>query len=1123
MKRRLYLGMIGWATVILPDALGSSVGSVGSGGPIHPIALHTANGTEQVFVVHDEASGRLTASTFRNVGSGGPAFATVDVASMGYFDGRFLTAGDLNGDQVDEAILPGYHANQVLVISVQGTTNLQLSLDALPVSPGPLVAASARRPGAFAPMLVVGTTAAPDVTVQGWDVATEQPVTQSATFPPGFAGRSLLGFQIVDVVAPQSTQVLAMLRRDTGDTGFPLLELFSNSPEPAFGPLNSTRVFRSRAGHQILRAGSGRWLLAYAPGSSMVELFPAGAGDSHLQNLGGAVEHAYFLPEINDEVLVVFQQGDIHVYDFVPGSNLSLRQTLSPPSAQSFVAAAGTQGKLLALTMDGSGEVAQFLLFDKDSMGHYQLINQGAWPNTAAERRPVTVVLYTDDPFGTPEPFPSQTFLAGDWATMASFSGGQVQALAETFGGLAEGLGQPMLETFEPTANPGAQARALGNQWEPSSSVFHLDPGPTLHGLAAVKFSPPAGSYPNTIQLGFEAHPLVTVHYRVNEQPWQTGLGPVTIAQDATVQFYGERTFFQPIFSSIQTIDYRIEQPPGNDTDGDLVPDAIEALAGTDPFQADSDGDGEDDFSEILGEGDPNDPASQSSGGAAVASLQRVLIQWEDANSAVFPAMDQEVFINDLDNVRLTPSASRISGDVWVWRPMIEQGIPRSGQVHKVWLPSNFKVAVGNLPEAVGPAVTGFFTLNDVPPPIIPVDLAASDPLAAWRTAAQQVVDTYEPEPIEVSFGPAGMLSGLLFEYWYGLRLLERGLIQAIEDRPRLADTPRSVRLGIAQSADVAAIEEPQSDGANLFSHELAHAVQQASRIPAHTPEWTNARLGDPGRTLLEQAMLANLAGTPLDPPIDVLRRLIDGLPLAPGYVMPPDMQASIVELRDDVLPRFGPLELVTLSGVLSFENGRLLLDAQGMRFQLLDRPGRRYAAPGSGLVTPGSTATVVALLLSEPPPSGIDANLRVFSLSIDAVPAFADTDENDNGVPDTWEWAFLGGLGFDLWDDIDGDLFVVGEEYLAASDPRNDQSRPDGEPATPRNLVLRIQGQGQGTVEWDGSLVASYELWVSDDFSAWHRYPGMVTAQGNGRHSFPVDITGQGAFFKLRIDLPLP
>ena len=1126
MKRRLCLCMIGWATVVLPDALGSSVSS-SAGSSVHPIALENANSTEQMFVVHDEASGRLTVSTFRNGDAGRPTFATVDVASMGFFDGRFLTAGDLNGDQHDEAILPGYHANQVLTVWVQDPTNLQLSLDRLAVGPGPLAAAPGPRMATNARMLVVATTAAPEVRVRGWDVASQQPVTQAAVFPPGFAGRSLLGFQIVDVVSPQLTPVvLAMLRQDTGDNGFPILELFSDQPEPAFGPLNSTRLFRSRGNHQILRAGRGGWLLAYAPGSPMVELFPAGAGESHLQDLGGAVEHVYFLPEIDDEVLVVFQQGDIHVYDHIPGSNLSLQQTLSPPSAQSFVAAAGGKGDLLALTVDGSGELVEFQLYEKDPLGTYQLMNQGAWPNAGAAPRPVTVVLYTGDPFGAPQPFPAQTFLAGDWATMASFSGGQVQALAESFEGPAEGLGNPMLQTFQPAANPGAQAQALGNQWEPSSSLFHLAPGPTINGVAPVKFTPPAGSYPNTIKLVFNANPAVTVHYRVNQQPWQSGLGPVIIAQDATVQFYGVNNFAPSVSSTIQTIQYRIAQPPDNDTDGDLVPDAIEALAGTDPFEADSDGDGENDFSEILGDGNPNDPASQSSQGAKVESLQRILIRWDDTNSDLVPAVEQEVFVQDFENIHLPPPASRLQDDVWEWRSTIEHGIPRGAKVRKTWLPSSFVLELDGLdgsPKAVGPAITGFFTLNHVPPPVIPVNLASADPLAEWQATAQQVVDTYEPAPIEVSFGPASMLSALLFEYWYGLRLLDLGRIDNIKERPRLADTPRSVRLGVAQPGDVAAIEEPQSDGSNLYSHELAHAVQQASRIPSHTPEWTNARLGDPGRTLMEQAVLANLAGTPLDPPIDVLRQLIDGLPLAPGYVMSQDLQSSIADLREEVMPKFGPLQLLTLQGVLSFENSRLLLQVESLRYQLLDAAGQRYEPPGSGLVTPGSGATVVGLPLIEPPPAGIDANLRVFSLTIDSVPAFADTDANGNGIPDTWELAFLGGLGFGVWDDVDGDLFVVGEEYAAASDPRNDQSRPDGEPAMPRNLALFIDEAGDATVAWDGSLSAEYELWVSEDFSTWQPYSGFVTTDADGRHFVPVEITDQSAFFQLLIDLPLP
>ncbi len=547
-----------------------------------------------------------------------------------------------------------------------------------------------------------------------------------------------------------------------------------------------------------------------------------------------------------------------------------------------FATAAGGNGTLLAVNSDGSGQLSSFNLFEKDSSGVYQPINQGAWPGSQVKPSQTTVVLFTDSPFGTPQPFPFQNFSAGDWATMATFSAGQVTASVETFESPDLGLGNPMLQSLNPDANPGFGAQALGNQWEPSSSLFYPPSTPTATGVAAVTIKPAAGSYPNTIAAAFSAHPQVTVHYRVNHGPWVSGLGPVWIAQDATVQFYGEHG--NGTLSPIQTAAYEIDQPPDNDTDGDFVPDSIEALAQTNPFDPDSDDDGENDFSELLGEGDPNDPNSQSASKIDSLSNVQTIIRWDNTNSVALPAQNQDLFIADLSNTelgkatqvpRLSPRDGSVDiSDFNIWQTHRVE--PASG-VAKLWLPSNFKMEVGDLPQSAGAEVMSLKQVY-LPPPYasIPVQLESANPLTEWIQAAEMTLPNAAPQVDEYTVGPASTMAALLFEYWYGQRLLDSGLISTIADRPRLADSPRSPRAQGNKAEDVLMVQELLNQGDDIVIHEITHAVQQSYDITLLHPDWFMFR--DTANSIYDQAIQANIDGRPLDPPLNVLRNIFDGI-----------------------------------------------------------------------------------------------------------------------------------------------------------------------------------------------------------------------------------------------------
>ncbi len=228
--------------------------------------------------------------------------------------------------------------------------------------------------------------------------------------------------------------------------------------------------------------------------------------------------------------------------------------------------------------------------------------------------------------------------------------------------------------------------------------------------------------------------------------------------------------------------------------------------------------------------------------------------------------------------------------------------------------------------------------------------------------------------------------------------------------------------------------------------------------------------------------------------------------------------------LRERAMAEMGPQTTLQLMGALSFAGPHLALESMGQTYQLLNGQGSRYRLPGTGLVTEGSLASVVALpWTNSPPAQGFDASLRVLALAIDQIPTAPAMDENGNRLPDTWELIFLGALGFDFWGDGDGDGFGEGEEYAAASDPTNPLSTPSGRPATPQNLSLIVDAQGNASVEWLGSLTAIYELWTSQNLDEWLPHPGIVESTPDGTHAVPIEINQPEGYFKVLTDISLP
>lgn len=950
---------------------------------VYEIRLADASGLGQWDAVFDDSAGLLT--LVRNASSSDPEWKYLHVRRYGFFNGKFLRAEDFDGDGGQDLALPGFASNNLLVIWSRTFDYEEIQGQRFRVGRGPTAVAGL--PLDYTPRkgALVANTAAESFEIRAWDLTDQEEILRAARFPREFARRGLLGFETVAASRGSANPVLGILRRDSGDVSEVVFETFAGEPAPAYGPANSTRLSRFSIPYSFLTGGfpNGEsqegWFLLWGPGLSSVALIPSGEGNAESLSLSSPVRKVMFIPNVDDEVLVLFEHGGAEIFDFTPGSGLQSRQTLSPPSGTSFLGATTGIRSILALAGDpAEGQITQSAAYSDTGAG-YQLVAVNDWPTAPTLSDLVTVRLFTDDPFSQDSPFLFGTFQAGHWATAASFAGGTVSASIETFAGTAAGLANAALQSFDPAADPGPGGAALGNQWEPASSAFFGDAVALAEGPAAVVIDPPQGEYPNTLEVTFEAAEDVTVHYRVDLGGWQSGLGPVWLTQDATVQFYGEHE--NGALSNIETAVYAIDQSPGADSDGDGVPDVIEALANSNPFLQDSDGDGVDDLTEIVHESDPNDPIETTSDPAIDFDSYGVRFLFDDPDGAALPHGSQPLYLADLFNISLSPVATQLpAGEAWGNATLI-----RGLQHAKVWLPAGFSVEAAveeGESDEVGPAMTALIGLDPPPSPSIPLDLSSSEPLQTWRQAVLDAVDENAALTLEFTFGPGSTMAALIFEYWYGTRLLDLGLLEALDLRPPLADTPRSIPADVPSLQHLNALETPQ--GPELLAHELRHVIQQINSAVLTQGAFQPFR--DVARDFYAQAIEAAGAGAPLDPPHQALRLLLGDQPLPAGYDPPEDLQ-ELADLRDQLIEQINPRQVLQVTGQLSLAMEELVLTAEGFRYILFDASGRRYRLPGSGSVVNETTAEVTAFVLPGTPPPGIEAHLEIISLTVTQLP----------------------------------------------------------------------------------------------------------------------------------------
>jgi hypothetical protein len=789
-------------------------------------------------------------------------------------------------------------------------------------------------------------------------------------------------------------------------------------------------------------------------------------------------------------ILVTYQGGgEAEIYEIVDEFNLQLLEQLVFPKAGLLQGALSLgNGNFLTLEGDGTDSASDFAVYADDG-GGYAVIQSGDLPdltNTGTDGR-ATVFLFEEEPFLSDSPGLVARYEVGDWSVEAALKNGDLLVETRGFVDSESGLAEEGSETL-PGYPESANYVLTNDTGEFDLSVFGLDRESEGGRTFDLDIEPASGTYGTSIKLAFETNLTKAAIFWRTASPsgqWNRydASTPPILYRDAEINAYaesasGERT-------PIQTATYRFEiADPGQDSDGDGVPDFVELYYGLDPLTSgtDGDGDGATDLQEILA---GTDPASATST-PAVLNAVPTSVTWNAEliprayDPGAFPeAVGREVAIGTGLWLHALSGAQEASGLT------ATNGSNISFVASEVPYDSQLPLKVASTQARFG--LNGLGTSDQSgrelvalvkPPELSPLALDSftytggtlAEEVADWRSQMSAYVGSLETVDASHPFEPQDTLIFALFEAVVGKALFDRGLVASVQvdlapfrlyGADREAVTPPMLRsLKSAGPAGETAYRLDSLYAAISEAIETSEASEISALIDLNT--------------VIYQASVEAAPDAGLPYPLDALRFFLANGELPEAYdEVTPDAttlgqaESGAEQILGNVPAR--PQSSFTLEVDNSLDTGgctTLERVGFGTSVSLFDASGLPYRfSEGAGL-TDGSRLSVQGytdLDSGDCPGQAIE----VISIVLDFMVTPSSADADGNLLDDDWERYFFGSPGVDPYDDASGNGYSNLQQMLEGTDPLNggaldvpimDLSPPGLETQTLTNGTIRVE-----------------------------------------------------------------
>ena len=862
-------------------------------------------------------------------------------------------------------------------------------------------------------------------------------------------------------------------------------------------------------------------------------------------------------------LLVLFDEGTSAGIFTFDGSNPPVLVTLLTPSADErfrAVTLSGGGGFVLSSSPSTTQRSQTFRPYRRASSSTYTALTSASLPVVTTNAGRANVLLFSGPPFVDDFARPLAALQAGDWTRSISLAGGNVSAVAETFGGTAAGLDNPVSLNLGPPV-AGAD-EVLANQFEPYLSISSLRP---VYDTPEIEpaILPGPGAFDTAQQLRFSAPAGVTISFRIGSGPWQTWTGnPVWLLEDVTVSYYGMDGFLRK--SALRTAAYTFSHDgPFADSDHDGVPDFVETTYGLDPRTGpDSDGDTWTDDTEMLAGTDPNNaadpvlvpppginpplpPRAANTG----VNLTATLRSWRAGvpDPTLYPQPGTRIDALDtagtLLATRTTPGAIPAIDRV----VMENLAVPRGTRFISLTTAPSW-----NREEGLGTVIHGSQSIAMVPAPPAPPPLVIAylpgggtpaAEAAAWVAALAAAEAAQTPREIYATLSPVDSLVALLVEKTIDDLLIARGANPAT--RLSMFDTGLTdAGARRVTPAQLAALELP------------GPANEPAWRIDQLHPQINLAVQDDPGSAEVQalRALAADLfeqfdrvwqPPTETDPdgntaafpaPIDLLRSMVRGEAWPQGYL---DVSALTAEERSGALAAIAAIlalpaprteaTLTLTARADSWGADCTVLDHGATRVALVDHEGKSWRFRGSVTLPAGALMEVRGFTdRPPPPPACASSTVEVISATVQTLPGGPVTDLDGDSLGDEWELVFFGNLGQISGGDFDGDGASNAEELAAGTDPAGRPGAALVSLALPvPDLGITLDALGRVELTWECSeecrrtLVYSLECdpGLMGDWQVLSASPAFLP---DGRMSFTIEPIVPGrCFFRIRVTQP--